>query len=186
MAGGHAAPRPKRKRPSLGGLQATGADSSVRSRGRCVSANVDSPGLINGGSSREAGPPGFLSSPHEHADRRRRRHPDPSRAENVQLVGQGLSPINFLSRRTSASRRGTSWRACAMKSWSAEDAPDSSMSLPRRPDVPVIIKLLPLVWSRPSIIERHGPLDARSHRNSISASAVGVSGFSSLIERSDS
>ena len=40
---------------------------------------------------------------------------------------------------------------------------------------PVMMKLLPLVWSRPSIIERQGGGDARSHRASISPISSKVS-----------
>lgn len=59
----------------------------------------------------------------------------------------------------SASNSGISCLAWAIKSWSASVAPKSSMSSPL-----VIMKFEPLVWSRPSIYDFHGPAVALAHR----------------------
>lgn len=78
----------------------------------------------------------------------------------------------FLSLAISSNKRGMSCLALATKSWSAVVPPINSISPPRFSPVPVLIKLFPLAWSRPSMKDFHGPGVALSHRRRISCNST--------------
>ena len=91
----------------------------------------------------------------------------------------GVRPYRrFLSLSISSNNRGMSCLALAIKSWSAVVAPLNSISVLRPSPIPVLIKLDPLVWSRPSTNDCHGPGVALSQRRRISSNSMSFSGFS--------